>query len=181
MHVNYTDFRFNSIGAGYCLHDSTNCLLDFLPMSLYKYFKRVDQYFCLTALSERSFVRLLTYRVTRAASPNCGSKQRGKQRSHKRRVHKNSPRNTRQKLLSLLVVMEIATAKGSWRMHVVAFVMATAVQHFYNKTGPNILVNVISPYHRVDSKGFYYLQLRRHCTCSIYTMILHAGEHMFYD
>ena len=63
--------------------------------------------------------------------------------------------------------MEIATAKGSWHMHVVAFVTPTAVQHFSNKTGPNILVNVISPYHRVDSKGFYYLQLRRHCTCSI--------------
>ena len=70
-------------------------------------------------------------------------------------------------MLSLLVVMEIATAKGSWRMHVVAFVTPMAVQHFSNKTGPNILVNVISPYHRVDSKGFYYLQLRRHCTCSI--------------
>ena len=78
MQVNYTDFRFNSIIARYCLHDSTNCLLDCLPMSLYKYFKRVDQYFCLTAWSKRSLpVKLLTYSVTWAASPDCGSKQRG--------------------------------------------------------------------------------------------------------
>ena len=63
--------------------------------------------------------------------------------------------------------MEIAIAKGLWRMHVVAFVTPTAVQHFSNKTGPNILVNLIFPYHRVDSKGFYYLQLIHNYTCSI--------------
>ena len=49
---------------------------------------------------------------------------------------------------------------------VVAYFTA-AVQHFSNKTGPNILVNVISPCHRVDCKGFYFRQLRLHCMCSI--------------
>ena len=43
----------------------------------------------------------------------------------------------------------------SKRIVVVVYIMA-AVQHFFNKTGPKILVNVISPYHKVDSKGFYF-------------------------
>ena len=34
-----------------------------------------------------------------------------------------------------------------------------AVQHFSNKTGPNILLKVISLYHRVDWKVFYFRQL----------------------
>ena len=50
---------------------------------------------------------------------------------------------------------------------VVVVYVTAAVQHFSNKTGPSILVNVISFYHRVDCKGFYFRQLRRYCTCSI--------------
>ena len=66
-------------------------------------------------------------------------------------------------------VAKFASVNGnsySKRIVVVVYAMA-AVQHFSNKTGPNILVNVISTYHRVDSKGFYFRQLRRHCTCNI--------------
>ena len=62
--------------------------------------------------------------------------------------------------------MEIAIAKGSRWLR--SYVMA-AVQHFSNKTGPKILVNVISPCHRVDWKVFNFRQLRRHCTYSIAT------------
>ena len=43
------------------------------------------------------------------------------------------------------------------------------VQHFSNKTGPNIciLVNMISSNHRIYGKGFYCRnEFRSHCTCS---------------
>ena len=62
-------------------------------------------------------------------------------------------------------VAKFASINGnsySKRIVVVAYVTA-AVQHFSNKTGPKILVNVISSYHSVDSKRFYFRQLICHC------------------
>ena len=42
-----------------------------------------------------------------------------------------------------------------------------SIQHFSNKTGPNILVNMISSNHRIYGKGFYCRnEFRSHCTCS---------------
>ena len=44
--------------------------------------------------------------------------------------------------------MEIAVSKGSWSR------LNHGGHHFSNKTGPSILVNVISPYHTVYVTGF---------------------------
>ena len=49
------------------------------------------------------------------------------------------------------------------RIVVVAYITPT-VQHFSNKTGPNILVNMISSNNRIYGKGFYCRnEFRSHC------------------
>ena len=109
----------------------------------------MDQYFCLTAWSEKSFVRLLsTYSVAWAASPDCGSKQKGfKSSSWSKGVTKVRSKKLTPKYVAK-VAKFVSSNGNSYSKRIMAHAtvsfVTTAVQHFSNKTGPNILVNVIS-------------------------------------
>ena len=163
MHVNYTRILSFSDIAYTCY--STNCLLDCLPSYVSLQVLQESGYFCPDPkgpLSDHS--HLPTALITEANKEVFTAVAEAKEPQKKGPYIKFTPEYRAKVAKFASILMEIASySKG---IVVVAYV-TKAVQHFCNKTGRNNLVNVISPYRRVDCKGFYFQQLRRHCTCSI--------------
>ena len=115
-------------------------------MSLYKYFKRVDISTSLPDPKGPLSDHVLTASIAEA------NKEVLKAVAEAKEPQKKGP---------YIKVTPEYKAKVAKFASINAYITAT-VQHFSNKTGPNILVNVVSSDHRVYCKGFNF---RCHYTC----------------
>ena len=145
-------FRFNlMLGIAYMCY-SINCLLDCLSMCLYKHFKRVDISASLPDLKGPLSDYLPTVLIAEANKEVLKAVAGAKEQQKKGPYITVTPEHK----AKVTMFASINGNSYSKRIMVAAYVMV-AVQHFSNRTGlPNILVNVIFPYHRVRCKGFYF-------------------------